>query len=80
MVSKAKIIQYGAIAVFITGAVLLGVGSAGAATPLIVAGVLLVVVSSGAGFMSTIERRIPSALTYTNPVAPVGRAPAVVSV
>jgi hypothetical protein len=55
MVSKKRIAQYCAVAAFIVGAVLLGVGSAGAATPLIVAGVILVIASGAAGFMTAME-------------------------
>jgi hypothetical protein len=76
MVSRAKLVQYGAVGLFIVGAVLLGVGSAGVATPLIVVGVILIVASSGIGFMATFERQTPSMLTYRNPAARV-EAPAV---
>jgi hypothetical protein len=75
MVSRVKLVQYAAVGIFIAGAVLLGVGTAGAATPLIVGGILLIVVSSGMGFMATLERQIPSAITYGNPIVRAG-APA----
>ena len=40
---------------FITGAVLLGVGSAGTATPLIIAGILLIMASGASGLMASME-------------------------
>jgi hypothetical protein len=63
MVSRSRLVQYGALGLFVVGVVILGVGSAGTATPLIIAGVILIVVSSGLGIVATMENQTPSALT-----------------
>ena len=56
MMSRKKIILTVSICAFVTGAILLGVGSAGTATPLIVAGVILIMVSGAGGFMGSFEQ------------------------
>lgn len=75
MVSRSRLVQYGALGLFLVGAVLLGVGSAGTATPLIVAGVILIVVSSGLGMISTMENRTPSAILTSSRPAESGTQP-----
>ena len=56
MISRKKVFMAVSMCAFITGAVLLGVGSAGTATPLIVAGVIIVMASGVFGFMGTFEQ------------------------
>jgi hypothetical protein len=56
MMTRKKIILAVSICAFVTGAILLGVGSAGTATPLIVAGVILIMVSGAGGFMGSFEQ------------------------
>ena len=56
MISRRKIFLTVSICAFVTGAILLGVGSAGTATPLIVAGVIIVMASGVFGFMGTFEQ------------------------
>jgi hypothetical protein len=77
MVSRAKLVQYAAVGIFVVGAVLVGVGTAGTATPLIIGGVILVVVSGGMGFTATMESQTPSHITYRNPVVRAETARAV---
>jgi hypothetical protein len=77
MVSRAKLVQYVAVGIFVVGAILLGVGSAGIATPLIIGGVILIVVSGGMGFIATMESQTPSHITYRNPVVRAETARAV---
>ena len=55
MITRKHVIQGLAVSGLIAGIVLLGVGTAGAATPLIVAGVLLVMASGAGGFMAAME-------------------------
>lgn len=54
-IRTATIIRVGAALVFVVGAGLLIAGTMGTATPLIAAGVILVLVSGAAGFMSSFE-------------------------
>lgn len=54
-ISRVALVRAAAGALFITGAVLLIVGTSGGATPFIVAGVILVLVGGAAGFTSAIE-------------------------
>jgi hypothetical protein len=55
MITRKRVILCLSITGFIAGAVLLGVGTSGAATPLIVAGVILVLASGAGGFMGAME-------------------------
>lgn len=55
MITRKRVIQCLAITGFIAGAVLLGVGTSGAATPLILAGVILVLAGGAGGFMAVME-------------------------
>lgn len=57
-----KVISFG---VFIAGAVLLGVGSAGTATPLIIAGILLVMASGAGGMIASIEHASSRTSAYS---------------
>ena len=65
MITRKHVIQGLAITGFVVGAVLLGVGTSGAATPLIVAGVLLVMVAGAGGFMAAMEPPSLRPLTST---------------
>lgn len=53
---RRRILQVIVVSSFITGAVLLGVGSAGSATPLVVAGILLLIAGGAGGFMTSVDR------------------------
>jgi hypothetical protein len=66
MTTRKRIVQGIVISSLIIGAVLLGVGSAGAATPLIVAGILLVMASGVGGFMISMEPNPMPVVTYRN--------------
>lgn len=57
---KKQILKGVLITVFVVGAVLVGVGSAGAATPLIVTGILLLMMSGAGGFMVAMEPSTPA--------------------
>ncbi len=63
-VTRKHVIQGLCIAGLVAGAVLLGVGSAGAATPLIVAGIILVMASGAGGFMTALEPPSLRPFTY----------------
>jgi hypothetical protein len=54
-IRAATLFRVGAAVVFVTGAGLLIAGTMGTATPLVVAGVILVLASGAAGFMSAFE-------------------------
>ena len=60
MSTRKNIIKVVCFAALVTGAVLLGVGSAGVATPLIVSGILLIMVSGAGGFMAALEPSTPN--------------------
>jgi hypothetical protein len=66
--TRKNIVQIVAFSAFVTGAVLLGVGSAGAATPLIVVGILLVMTSGAGGLMSSVNHG-HTPISRENPVA-----------
>jgi hypothetical protein len=69
MFPRKRILQGVVIITFIVGAVLISVGSAGAAAPLIVAGILLVMASGAGGFMVSMEPNAMSPITYRTPTA-----------
>ena len=64
--NRKRIVQVIAISGFIVGAVLIGVGTAGAATPFIVAGVILIFAAGAGGFMASMEQSSLRPLTSTN--------------
>ena len=64
MITRKRVILCLSITGFIAGAVLLGVGTSGAATPLIIAGVILVLASGAGGFMAAMEP--PSLRPFTS--------------
>jgi hypothetical protein len=66
MMTRKKIILTVSICAFVTGAILLGVGSAGTATPLIVAGVILIMVSGAGGFMGSFEQEHRAPISRIN--------------
>lgn len=61
MSTRKNIIKVLSFTALVTGAVLLGVGSAGTATPLILTGILLILVSGAGGFMAALE---PSSVPF----------------
>lgn len=63
IVTRKRVIQVAFITSFIVGAVLIGVGTSGAAMPLIIAGVILVMFSGAGGFMASMEQ--PSLRSFT---------------
>ena len=65
MITRKRAILYLSVAGFVAGAILLGVGTSGAATPLIVAGVILVLASGAGGFMAVMEPPSLRPLTST---------------
>ena len=57
---RKQILRGVLITVFVVGAVLVGVGSAGTATPLIVTGIILLMASGAGGFMVVMEPSVPA--------------------
>ena len=55
MTSRKTIIRGVALTAFIAGAVLLGIGSAGTAAPIIIAGIVLVMASGASSLMASME-------------------------
>lgn len=55
MLTRKRLLQIGVIGIFVVGGVLIGVGTAGVGTPLVIAGVILIIGSGAAGFLTAVE-------------------------
>jgi hypothetical protein len=69
---RITVVRAAVALLFVAGATLLIVGTAGTATPLIVAGVVLVIAGGAAGFVCAMEPRsgTQSPLTASTPLVP----------
>lgn len=57
MLTRKQMYQIGALTVIVVGVVLIGVGTAGAATPLIAAGVICLLAGGGFGMVASLDVR-----------------------